>query len=143
MNEHEIVPSETVGLPAGLDYLNLSDVVIEQRTEATKEGIEASAEALDAIYSRSFSGRHPELGKMVNCQICDSRHRENERKCEQKFVKKGQLVPPAGLTSLTMRQVVGAARFAKKRIRPHSNRYLKARINLALSKQRKNEAVKA
>lgn len=25
--------------------------------------------------SKSYSGRHPELGRMVNCPVCDKRHR--------------------------------------------------------------------
>jgi hypothetical protein len=35
---------------------------------------------------KSFSERHPELGKMVNCQICDRRHRTSEI-CLQRFAK--------------------------------------------------------
>lgn len=84
-------------------------------------------QALKAISERSFSGRHPELGRMVNCQICGLRHRQNERKCEQKFATEtkqgeplqGELVPPEGLTQLTKKQVYGAKLFAKRRTRPH------------------------
>ncbi len=35
--------------------------------------------------SRSFSGRHQELGKMLNCLVCDQRHREP--RCKQNFVE--------------------------------------------------------
>src|SRR6266404_7287931 len=81
---------------------------------------------LFAIQDRSFSGRNPELGKMVNCRVCGTRHRLNERKCEQKFTysvgdyeyfredEKGDLVP-AYRTAMqpdekpTKRQVQGAA----------------------------------
>jgi hypothetical protein len=35
---------------------------------------------------KSFSGRHPELGKMVKCQICSRRHRSSLI-CLQTFVK--------------------------------------------------------
>jgi hypothetical protein len=31
---------------------------------------EAAFQAIQAIRSRSFSGRHPELGKMLKCQVC-------------------------------------------------------------------------
>lgn len=34
---------------------------------------------------RSFSQRHPELGKMINCHVCGTRHR-SAQVCEQKFV---------------------------------------------------------
>ena len=38
---------------------------------------------------RSFSGRNPELGKMVNCQLCGLRHRATEcHMTEQKFADK-------------------------------------------------------
>jgi hypothetical protein len=35
---------------------------------------------------KSFSGRHPELGKMVNCPVCSRRHRTAEI-CIQVFAK--------------------------------------------------------
>lgn len=101
------------------------DFVAEQNPAATKQSIEAAAHAIEEIRNRSFSGRHPELGKMINCQFCGLRHRENERKCEQKFAEKdgviyGALVPPAGLTHLTARQIIGAAAFTKRRQRPRN-----------------------
>lgn len=38
------------------------------------------------VKQRSFSGRHPELGKMVKCQICKTRHRSSQI-CIQTFAK--------------------------------------------------------
>lgn len=35
---------------------------------------------------KSFSGRHPELGKMIKCQICRTRHRSSQV-CVQVFTK--------------------------------------------------------
>lgn len=90
----------------------------EEITKGTEASQRAAEQALQAIRERSFSGRHPELGKMINCQFCGLRHRENERKCEQKFVI--ELTPPEGLTHLTARQVFGAARFNKTRRRPRN-----------------------
>lgn len=49
---------------------------------------EQVAAALAEVRGRSFSGRHPELGKMVKCHFCGLRHRVNERKCEQQFTYK-------------------------------------------------------
>lgn len=37
------------------------------------------------IEGRTFSDRHPELGKMISCRVCGTRHRKNEKKCEQVF----------------------------------------------------------
>lgn len=42
---------------------------------ASPEAIAAANAALGSIEDRSFSGRHPELGKMINCQVCHRRHR--------------------------------------------------------------------
>src|SRR6266403_670506 len=124
-------------------YADFSDAQLtESAPTPTETGQEAAAKALAEIRDRSFSGRHPELGRMINCQFCSLRHRENERKCGQKFatneegVEYGKLAPPEGLTGLTARQVLGAQRFAKKRIHPHSNRWASARANALAAKQR-------
>lgn len=110
------------------------------------------------LRSRSFAARHPELGKMVNCQIHGFRHRQFEfdpvNGCVQKFTysvkdKEGrkyeqfreEVTPPenegdAETTKLvpdyrtamhsdtkpTMKQVLGAAQFAKKRFKPHHSK---------------------
>jgi hypothetical protein len=91
------------------------------------------------IADRPFSGRHPELGKMVNCQFCDSRHRKNERQCEQVFTytigdyeyfredDKGELVPDYRTATRpdekpTRGQVMGRASFARKRLKPHPSK---------------------
>ena len=96
----------------------------------------AVADALAKIESGSYSERHPELGKMVNCQICGIRHRVNERKCEQIFTyrigdyeytredKEGNIVPDYRTAipldeKPTKRQVMGAVAFKGKRIKPH------------------------
>ncbi len=95
--------------------------------------------ALKAIKSRSFSQRHPELGKMVNCRICGTRHRVNERKCVQVFTYRigdyeyfrkdatGELVPDYRTVirpdeKPTMKQSLGRAAFAKKRFYPHPSK---------------------
>jgi hypothetical protein len=107
----------------------------------------AAVDALQVIKDRSFAGRHPELGKMINCKFCGRRHRQNERVCSQKFVTEnkdgdkvqGELVPPEGMTGLTARQVLGAQYFAKKRIRQHSNRWIKERAKAAKVKLAKKK----
>jgi hypothetical protein len=95
--------------------------------------------ALAAVLTRSYSGRNPALGKMVNCAVCRSRHREMGAKCEQVFTHrvdhdnyellkendKGELVPDYRTCAKegerpTMKQLVGAAAFKKKRFHPHN-----------------------
>jgi hypothetical protein len=76
----------------------------------------AVSEFAESFASRSFSQRHPELGRMLNCAVCSLRHRSSQI-CHQRHVV--QLVPPDGLTGLTRFQVMGRAAFAKKRINPH------------------------
>ena len=78
---------------------------------------------------KSFSQRHPELGKMVNCQFCSRRHRSSIV-CQQVFTTvvncgpNEKTVEPR-LAPKTRRGVNGAQAFAKKRINPHfSNKRL-------------------
>jgi hypothetical protein len=73
---------------------------------------QALAEVAARKHALSFSGRNPDLGPMIKCHVCGTRHRRNERKCEQKIV-----MP----TGQTRKGVLGAAVFAKKRIHPHPN----------------------
>lgn len=104
--------------------------------------LEEIANAEKEIRGRSFSGRRPELGKMIKCQVHGFRHREFEfgLKCEQKFTNRigdyellreevdqqtGEIkLVPAYRTAQqpdsqpTKRQVVGAAAFARKRVTP-------------------------
>lgn len=100
------------------------------------------AEALMVLERRSFSERHPELGKMVNCRVCSTRHRLNERKCEQVFTyrigdyelyredEQGELVP-AYRTAMrpdekpTKNQLHGAPKmvnFSMPRYHPHPSK---------------------
>ena len=61
------------------------DEVEEILYPQSPEAIAAAEKATKEIRGRSFSGRHPELGKMIKCAVCGLRHRKEERKCEQKF----------------------------------------------------------
>lgn len=99
----------------------------------------AIANATLTLQRAPFSKRHPELGKMVNCPVCSTRHRQHERKCEQVFTYRvgdyelfrededGNLVPDYR-TALrpdeapTRNQVIGRAAFAKKRFHPHPSK---------------------
>jgi hypothetical protein len=53
----------------------------------------AIAKTWAALRNRSFSGRNPQLGRMVKCQICGRRHRENwevggvKYMCVQQFAR--------------------------------------------------------
>ena len=82
--------------------------------------------------NKSFSQRNLALGKMINCAVCDRRHRSSQV-CVQRFAvnKKTnqtmELRPPDGLTDLTKFQVLGRKQFAGKRINPH---YSKKRLQL-------------
>lgn len=96
-------------------------------------------DAQKTIGGRSFADRHPELGKMISCRICGTRHRENERKCVQVFTyrvgnyeifredENGDLVPDYRTAvrpneKPTAKQVTGRAAFAKKRFHPHPSK---------------------
>lgn len=47
----------------------------------------AAVEFETARRQRSFSGRHPELGPMINCPVCQRRHRDNEN-CQIRYANK-------------------------------------------------------
>lgn len=101
--------------------------------------LKTADEALKEIRGRSFSGRHPELGKMVKCAVCGFRHRSSIV-CKQKFVVKwieedvetgerteffatalpqpGEFPPRAE----TFKQKFGASIVKGRRIKPHPNR---------------------
>jgi len=66
------------------DLFSVSEVQPEFKSTLTPEQLSA---ATVEIGGRSFSGRHPELGKMVNCAVCGLRHR-TINKCEQRFTYK-------------------------------------------------------
>jgi len=133
-------------------------VEAELKSTATPEQIEA---ALKEVRGKSFSGRNPALGKMVNCPQHGFRHRKfeynNVTGCEQVFTysvkdkdgrlyeqfreeivtdpdgvegpngevpKKVTLVPDYRTAvphdeKPTVKQIVGAAAFVKKRFKPH------------------------
>jgi hypothetical protein len=114
---------------------NLVPTEPEFKPTISQEEIDA---VLTEIKGRSFSGRHPELGKMKKCFVCSLRHRES-KKCEQKFTnrvgdyelyredKDGNLVPDERTAipsddKPTVKQIMGAAQFVKKRYNPHPSR---------------------
>jgi hypothetical protein len=96
-------------------------------------------DALAEIHNRSFSQRNPHLGKMINCPVCSTRHRQHEKKCEQVFTyrigdyeffrddENGNKVPDYRTAvrpgeKPTVKQQVGRAAFAKKRFHPHPSK---------------------
>lgn len=146
----------TMELPLGIEPV--PEVEPEFKTTLTAEQANA---IVREIRGRSFGARHPELGRMIKCQIHGFRHREFEfdpiAKCEQTFTykvkdkngrvyeqfreqiitdpdgtegpngevpKKVTLVPDLRTAispdfKPTMKQVLGASRFVKKRFHPH------------------------
>ena len=86
----------------------------------------AMAAALKAIRARSYSGRNPELGKMINCPICDLRHRGVI--CTPVYATGRWDLAPEGEKKLliasqnTAKGVMGAHTVAKKRLHPHPSK---------------------
>ena len=58
----------------------------ETKLQITSEVEKEIAQFREKFKEKSYSGRHPELGKMVNCPFCDRRHR-NSIACFQIFAK--------------------------------------------------------
>ncbi len=109
----------------------------------SQEVADAVNAALEDISGRSFSARHPELGKMKKCQVCRFRHREAV-KCQQRFVElyieedletgekktiyatamqePGTILPHQHSDRQpTIKQIVGA-NFKGRRLKPHPNK---------------------
>jgi len=83
--------------------------------------LEATAKFYRSQRNRSFSERHPELGKMINCSVCDRRHRSSIECVPIYAVGKYDPEKKVLIAPKTRKGVMGAAAFAKKRIRPHRN----------------------
>lgn len=121
---------------------NFEPISADKFVAAIKNEI-ATEEALKAVKQRSYAGRHPELGKMVKCQICKTRHRA-VKQCSQKFHKLEDVEQIAGQTHYTapditveaeigrkkIRIALGAANFNGKRKNPHLNRRKSQFVNL-------------
>ena len=103
----------------------------------TAQGMVAAVLALEEIKRRSFSGRNPELGKMIKCQVCQRRHRSSI-KCEQKFVylyteedlETGESKDVYRTAPETKKGIIGAAAFKGKRLKPHPNQRMLQFIEL-------------
>lgn len=85
------------------------------------------ADAVNAIRSRSFAARHPELGKMINCQVCDRRHRASVV-CKPVYTKDSN--GEDWTTPETRKGVYGAKTFAKRRFLPHHSKKLLQLVQL-------------
>jgi hypothetical protein len=106
--------------------------------------------AIAAIHARSFSGRYPEWGQMIKCQVCGQRHREAIKHSQvfarrwiivngEKVYTDEQLI--AGKTPETeilleaqqIRLIVGASAFKGKRKHPPLNRRANEVVQLTLN----------
>lgn len=90
------------------------------------EAVAAADVALGDIKHRSFSGRHPELGKMIKCQVCNRRHRQPQCTAEYKQLWMDEDVETGERTIVyatvplhnqkpTIKAVFGAKQFKGKR----------------------------
>lgn len=62
----------------------------EPEFKTSPEVIAAAEAALGDIKERSFSGRHAELGKMINCKVCNRRHRAVDAIYREHFDENGK-----------------------------------------------------
>jgi hypothetical protein len=92
----------------------------EQKFDVRQEVAQAIAKFREALPERSFSGRHPELGRMINCKVCGRRHRAIPE-CVERV-----LIP----TAKTRKGALGAATFVKKRLQPHHSHRLLRLVQL-------------
>lgn len=64
--------------------------VEEPKFKISPEVVAAADAALGSIKERSFSGRHAELGKMINCCVCNRRHRTTDAVYREHFDENGK-----------------------------------------------------
>lgn len=132
MTEQNKLPSYDEIMALGGDNSNN----IAQPAEAPKFPIireevkKLVVKALNSIEDRSFSGRNPQLGKMIKCPVHGIRHRDII-KCEPKYaydytledMETGEKTDVLRvLPQKTRNQVMGAAMFKGKRRKPHMSR---------------------
>jgi hypothetical protein len=123
---------ENPAVDAGVIERIAEEPVVETEAVPASDKTKALVEKVLADFkNRSFGGRHPELGKMIKCQVCGTRHR-SMIKCKQQFkelhieedLETGEKTPvlatciPHGAKPGT-RQIVGAAGFKGRRHNPH------------------------
>lgn len=111
--------------------------------QVSPEALVAADKARKELRSRSFSGRNPQLGKMMNCSVCELRHRVTPNaegkfvtSCVQKFKllhyeqefndETNEWGPEqkilAQAAQNTKRGILGAAQFKGKRIKVHPSK---------------------
>lgn len=79
--------------------------------------------------AKTFSGRHPELGKMIQCPVCDRRHQSSHTcipvyaasKTEEEFDGENWIPRILMASDKTRKGVYGASRFKRQRILKHRN----------------------
>ena len=90
---------------------------------------DAVAKFREDFKDKSFSERHPELGRMINCRVCLQRHRSSTI-CTQEFAASPQFETGEGEPILliarqdTMKGVYGAKNVKGKRLKPHHSHKL-------------------
>lgn len=128
MNEEQnLEQNPTISIDNFVD----TEAAVETKPFVVSEELQKAIDTtLKTIEDRSFSGRHPELGKMIKCLVCGLRHR-SAIKCVQRFkelhieedLETGEKTTVyATAAQNTRKGVLGAAAFAKKRFHPHLSR---------------------
>ncbi len=102
--------------------------------DVKQEVADAIAKFREDFKGLSFSGRNPQLGKMIKCQVCLKRHRSSQV-CHQVFTTGTHDPAPEGEKKLlvaaeTRKGILGAAKFAKQRINPHHSHKLLELVQL-------------
>ena len=103
-----------------------------------KSAVQAAIEKFRTDFKKkSYAQRHPELGKMMNCLICLTRHRSSVV-CVQKFATGTHDPAPEGEKTLlvaaqTRKGILGSKQFKGKRVNPHHSHKLLRLVQLTQS----------
>lgn len=90
LTEKKEQPEETATTAAAI-------TMPHERTAAETVELEVAKQRFAKEFSmRSFSGRNPTLGPMINCRMCGRRHRDSEKHSESvKYIKVSEGGRPA------------------------------------------------
>lgn len=112
----------------------------EQSNESSQNLQEKISNLRKELRSRSYTDRHPELGRMIKCQVCGNRHysskvctpqystHDKKGNAYTEILIEGEWTPiPLMAAQNTLKGVYGAHTFAKKRLAgPRDNKRARA-----------------
>lgn len=116
LNEQDVINEQALGgeeLAAAIQKFREGEPVKVEPFKPSPELTKAIEKFKEQFAERTYSQRHEELGKMINCHLCNRRHREADPLALSSHAHRSD----ATFRDLPSRHVL----FAKRRFNPHRN----------------------